>query len=138
MIRHEQDVDFINRIANSDAVRPFIRPDGQDMDFAPAVGRPTQTGVVFLSNGEDAVAAFEITADRIYQSHTMFGPTCRGRRAIETAREMVAWMFDHGADVVWGSTPRANKAARWFNRQIGAYVIGGDDEDELFEIRKVA
>lgn len=137
-VRRETDPEFVNRIANSDSVRPFIRPDGAFMDWSQVVALPsTQTGVVVLSNGEDAVAAFEMTAPGIFQSHTLFSETCRGRKAIETGREMVAWMFDHGADIVWGATPRDNAKARWFNRQIGAHPTpNSDDEDEIFEIRK--
>lgn len=141
MVRLETDAQFVNKIANSDAVRPFIRPDGGPTDWA-AICRErfTTTGVVILSNGEDAVAAFEATAigggEQIFQSHTMFADSCRGRRAIDTGREMVAWMFDHGATIVWGSTPRDNRKARWFNRQIGMTPIGGDNDDEIFEIRR--
>jgi len=139
MVRVETDVSFLNSLANSDDVRPFIRPDGAALDFAPIAGkRMTEIGGVVLSNGSDAAAIFDMTADGVFQSHTLFGPTCRGRRAIEQAREFVGWMFDHGARVLWGSTPRDNAKARWFNRQIGARVIGGDDADELFEIRKAA
>jgi len=139
MVRRETDISLINRIANDDDVRPFIRPDGEPLDFAPFEGkRIGETGVVILSNGEDAVALFEITAPRIYQAHTLFAPTCRGRRAIDTAREMVAHMFGHGADVVWGVVARANRRAVLFHRLIGASVIGGDEEDVTFEIRKAA
>ena len=134
------DPDLVNRIANSEAVRPYIRPDGGVMDWAPLVTRPiTETGVVVLTDGVDALAAFEITAPGVYQSHTLFGQACRGRKAIDTAKAMVAWMFNHGASIVWGTTPRENRAARWFNRQIGARVLATSDEtDEVFEIRKAA
>lgn len=139
MIRRETDISLINSIANDDAVRPFIRPDGEAMDFAPFEGkRIGETGVVILSNGEDAVSLFEITAPRIYQAHTLFGPTCRGRKAIDTAREMVSHMFESGADIVWGVVSRANRRAVMFHRLIGATVIGGDDDDVTFEIRKAA
>lgn len=138
MVGRELRPDFVNRIANSDAVRPFFRPDGEPVDLTPVVETPsTQSGCVVLSNGEDAVAIFELTAPRVYQSHTLFAETCRGRRAIDTAKEMVAWMFAHGADVVWGCTPRENRKACWFNRQIGAVSLPtSDDTHENFEIRK--
>jgi hypothetical protein len=130
--------DFINRIANSDGVREYIRPDGQAMDWAPIAERsPAITRTVVLSNGKDALAAFELTAPGIYQSHTLFAETCRGRRAIDTAKEMVSWMFDHGAEIVWGSTPRTNRKACWFNRQIGAKERPTSDQDDvIFEIRR--
>jgi hypothetical protein len=130
--------DFINRIANSDGVREYIRPDGLPMDWTPIAKRsPAITRTVILSNGEDALAAFELTAPGVYQSHTLFSPTCRGRRAIETAIEMVRWMFSHGAICVWGSTPRSNRKACLFNRWIGTRPLAtSDSEDEIFEIKK--
>lgn len=139
MVRPETDITLINRIANDDSVRPFIRPDGQPMDFSALAGkRVTETGVVVLSNGEDALGLFEITAPGIYQVHTLFAKSCRGRRAIETAREMLAWMFSHGANTVWGSTPRFLRHVAMFNRLVGAKEIGGDAEDAIFEYRKAA
>lgn len=137
-IRRETDPHLMRKIAESDGVMPFVgiehnRPDWEALSSL----RPGESGVVILSNGEDAMALFTMTAPRVFQGHTMFADTCRGRRAIETGREIIAWMFDHGADVVWGSTPRGNRKARWFNRQIGMRPLPtSDDEDENFEIRK--
>lgn len=136
MIRLEKDLAFINRIANTDKVKPFIYyGDEDEIDFKPAFG-----GAVFLSNGEDAVAAFEQTEPRKWISHTMFAETCRGRRAVETGKEMVAYMIPRFADVLWGVTPMNNPQARWFNRQIGAIVVGHDEYPaegpvEIFEVR---
>lgn len=137
-IRRETNPELMRKIAESDSVMPFINIEHDRPDWeALASLRPTQSGVVILSNGEDAMALFTLTAPGIYQGHTMFANTCRGRRAIETGREIIAWMFDHGAEVVWGSTPRGNRKARWFNRQIGMHPLPtSDDEDENFEIRK--
>jgi hypothetical protein len=138
MIQPTHDVELINRIANSDEVRPFISVDGRQLDFAALADRSTRTGVVALTNGDDAVALFEMTADRTYQSHTLFAKTCRGRKAIDTARAMVAWMFLHGADVVWGDTPLTNRAAILFNRLIGAREVLRDESHVIFELRKPA
>lgn len=136
MVRVERDVAFINKIANNDDVRPFIRPDGEPMDFSAIEGkRNAEIGGVILSNGEDAVGLFEITANDCFQAHTMFAPTCRGRKAIDTAKEMVQWMFDHGARIVWGATPHDNKRAIMFNHLIGAKVVGADDTHVIFEMK---
>lgn len=120
MVRQEYDPAFINRIANGAEVRPFIDhvcADGP-LDLSPAVGWATQTGVVWLSNGEDAVAAFEQAGERSWNGHIMFAATCRGKRAIDTAREMLA-MMARFADEIWGLVPVSNRAARWFARRIG-------------------
>lgn len=139
MVGIETDFSLISRIANSDRVRPFIRPDGEQMDFSALEGRRiTETGVIILSNGEDALGLFEITAPGIYQAHTLFDASCRGRKAIDTAREMLNWMFSHGARIIWGSTPRINRPAVIFNRLVGAQEIGGDAEDAIFEYRMAA
>lgn len=137
-ITHTHDAELVNRIANQDGVREYIHPAGLPIDWTEAVAPSSaQTGIVVLTDGEDAVAAFTMTTPTVWQSHTLFGPKCRGRRAIETGRAMVQWMFDHGADVVWGDTPRDNRKALWFNRQIGAHPLPtSDDEVEVFEIRK--
>ena len=105
------------------------------VDFAPAVD-----ACILLSNGTDALAAFEETAPREWQMHSFFLPSCRGRKAIDTAKEMLAWMIPARADRVWGGTPLTNKAARWFNRQIGGASIGFDEFEvegpvEIFEMR---
>ncbi|QBM75887.1 hypothetical protein E2E30_08955 [Sphingomonas sp. AAP5] len=138
MISLEFRPDFINRIANSEGVREFIRPDGAAMDWAPLVSHsPAFTGTVLLSNGNDALAAFERTAPGVYQVHTLFADTCRGRLAIETGRAMLRWMFERGAQIVWGSTPRANRKACWFNRHLGARELPTSDAtDIVFEIRR--
>lgn len=137
MVRREDNIDLLNRIANDADVRPFIRPDGDEMDFSPIAGkRSTEIGGVVLSNGEDAVGLFEITTPTSFQAHTLFGPTCRGRRAIDTAREMIQWMFDHGAETIWGATPRDNRRACMFNRLVGAKETGGDETHAIFTYGK--
>lgn len=138
VIRRETDPELANRIMNAAEVRPFF--NAEPIDLSPVFwgGRNEGRRFYVLSNGEDAIGLFEGTVEGVYQSHTAFASTCRGRRAIDTAREMVEWMFEHGANIVWGATPRNNRPARWFNRQIGGKIIGGDDEAEVFEIRKAA
>lgn len=136
-VRIETDLRLIHRIANSDGVREFIRPDGAPTDWSSLSDlTPSESRAIVLSNGHDAIGAFDQTAPGVYQSHTMFAASCRGRRAIDTGRAMVAWMFDHGADIVWGATPRTNRKACWFNRQLGAVETPtSDSEDAVFEIR---
>lgn len=127
MIRLETRPAFINHICNSDDVRPWIdyRPAmSVEMDFTEACD--PESGIVFLSNDEDALGCFCLTGPREYQVHTFFGAMCRGRKAIQTAKEMVAWMMPTYCDCLWGATPLANRKARWFNRQCGFNVVGYD------------
>jgi hypothetical protein len=137
-VHHTHDAELANRIANQDGVREFFHTQGLPVDLTPAVAPPsTQTGIVALTDGDDALALFEMNLPGIYQSHTLFGPRCRGRKAIETGRAMVQFMFDHGARTVWGSTPRSNLKAIIFNSAIGAKRCETTDEtDVIYEIRK--
>ncbi|RSU53995.1 hypothetical protein [Sphingomonas sp. S-NIH.Pt15_0812] len=126
-IRRELDAALVNRVANLATVHLAIAYHGQPLDWSAAF--PSEdTGVVVLSNGYDACAVFASTADRVWQGHTIFGPTCRGRSAIETGKAIIAWMLPH-ADLIWGATPIGNRAARWFNRQIGGRPAGFDHYD---------
>lgn len=131
MVRRETDPAFINRIVNSAAVRPFVdyRGVAGDIDVSPAVGRATATGIVWLSNGEDAVAAFPQTGDRDYQAHLFFDRTCRGRKALDTGTAMLDWLKPF-ADMVWGAIPTTNKAAIWFAHSLGFRMDGL----ELYEV----
>lgn len=126
-VRLERDAGLINRLANLSTVHPFIAYHGQPLDWSAAFPAEN-TGVVVLSNGDDACAVFASTADRVWQGHTIFAPTCRGRRAIDAGKAIIAWMQPH-ADLIWGATPIENRAARWFNRQIGGCAVGFDNYD---------
>jgi len=135
---HTHDAELANRIVNQDGVREFFHVSGDPVDLTPAVEpRSGITGIIALTDGDDALALFEMTHDGVFQSHTLFGPTVRGRRAVDTGRAMVQYMFDHGAKVVWGATPRDNRKALWFNSAIGARRLPTtDDETVIYEIRK--
>ncbi len=128
MIRVERDPDFINAIVNSPAVRPFVDYSGREgpIDVSPIVGSPTRTGIVWLSNQEDAVAAFPQTGDREYQIHLFFGETCRGRKALDTMGEMLDWLKPY-ADSVWGAVPVDHARAVWFASALGFTQEGEDD-----------
>lgn len=149
MIRQEFGTELLDKIGNSPAVRPFICYHDNEIDWYPVV-----RGCAVLSNGEDAIGIFEQTHPdheifallkpglRVWQAHTLFDETCRGRKAIETGKEMLAFMLPQYADVVWGATAMKNRAARWFNRQIGMKPVGQDEYEvegpvELYVIWKV-
>lgn len=123
MIRRERDAELINRISNMEGVRSGVCYHERMMDWSP-VFEPA-TGIVILSNGDDAVGVFEMTGEREWQIHTVFAPTCRGKKALQVAREMLDWMAKWG-DAFWGATPDSNRAAKWFNRQLGFKSVGHD------------
>lgn len=118
MIQRETDADLLNRIANDPAILPhFDLGRTGALDFTPCVLTPDD--YIILSNGSDACALFEWSAPNVWEGHTMFLPSCRGKRAVETGKAMMAWMFDHGADMIFGQTPLHLRHVRWFNRAIG-------------------
>lgn len=124
MIRQETTPELVNRVSNTPGVRGNICYHGGPMDWAPAFPSDA-TGVVVLSNGEDACGVFERTGDRAWQAHTLFAASCRGARALAAGRAMVDHMRPIAA-LLWGATPVGNRAARWFNRQLGFVSKGFD------------
>lgn len=113
MIRRETDADLANRVSRMDGVVTNVSYDGRDIDWSPAV----ETCVI-LSNGEDAFQVYEQKEPRIWEVMTVFAPTCRGKRALETAFEMKEWMLPH-LDIAFGSVPDRLPAAKWFYRKLG-------------------
>lgn len=131
MVQPEYSLEFVNRIMNSDAVRPFVDYSGTDgpIDMAPAVGWFTQTGIVWLSNGEDALGCFPMTGEREYQAHLFFDKTCRGRKALTVSSEMLDWLKPH-ADRVWGAIPVKAKHTLWHGRMLGFESEGEQEFEE--------
>lgn len=138
MVRPEYSPQFVNRIINSDAVRPFVDYRGApgDVDMSPAVGWFTQTGIVWLSNGEDALACFPLTGEREFQAHLFFDRTCRGKRALEISAEMLAWLKPY-ADRIWGAIPVGAKHTLLHAHMLG-FVDEGDADFEEGRVRIVA
>jgi len=113
------DPTVLNRIANLPDVKPYFgHVEEGDIYFDELA--PLRDDYILLCNGEDAGAVLEWTGPNIWQGHYLFGPTCRGRKAITEMRRMLDWCFTTGqARIVWGQTPIDNRAARWLNRQVG-------------------
>ncbi len=127
MITRATDATLLNRIANDPAVRPFVDYRNTTSPVDLSVCFPArQTGIVVLTNDEDAAGLFVLTADRDWQAHLMFLASCRGARAIAAWRGMVAWLKPY-ADLIWCAVPLHNRAARWFARHVGGQHVGFDD-----------
>lgn len=120
-VMRTRDAALINRIANSTGVREFIDyrvSPVAPMDFTPACDRPGLTGMVWLTDGDDALACFELSRPREYQAHLFFGRRCRGAQAIAIGRAMMTYLVAW-ADRLWGAIPLRNSKARWFARRMG-------------------
>lgn len=130
MVQRETSPELINKIANHPSVWPHIARHGQPVDFSPAFPA-TQSGIVVLTNGEDAAMVFEQTGDRMWQVCTMFQDTCRGEKALKTGEEMRDWMRPY-ADVVHGVVPDSLPHAKKFYEKLGGVkipTINVDGED---------
>lgn len=144
MIREETDAALVNRISNMAEVLPYIARHGHEVDWSPAIGHPD---CIIASNGEDACIVFERNpGTRDWQCTTIFAPTCRGKRAVETGRSIGDYMLANHADTIFGSIPNAFKHALWFYRKMGGIQIpeiesGGEtyvaqENETLFAFRK--
>ncbi len=119
------DASIHNRIGNDPSVVTAIKHDPAlgPIFFDELAKEPDYFAL--LHNGKDAASIFEFRGPGIWESHTMFLPSCRGRKGIEAAKAMIHEMFtEHGADILWGATPIDNRAAQMFNRFIGAKTLG--------------
>lgn len=117
MVRRETDPTLINSLSNLPDIHPAIARHGKPLEWSAAM-----RGCVVLSNGEDAVQVYEQSADRDWQVMTVFGPTCRGKRALEVAMEMRKYMEPH-ADLIFGSVPDALPHAKWFYAKLGGQKV---------------
>jgi hypothetical protein len=117
-----------NYIANHPAVAPYLAHD-------PALGPLFFDNLVLepqfyalLHNGRDAAMIFEWSSPHVWQQHTMFLKSCRGKQAVVEAKKMLRHMFEvEGAVMIWGQTPLDNRAARMFNRWCGGKSVGFGD-----------
>lgn len=142
MIRRTLDPTLINRISNESAIRTVLARHG-----GPLKWDDVMRGCVVLTNDEDAVQVYEQTADRDWQVVTIFGETCRGRRALEVGREMRSYMLPL-SDLIFGSVPNNLPHAQWFYRQMGGervpfvesggYVYTAQPDETLMALKVAA
>ena len=122
MIVRATTADVHNYIANHPEVKPTICYHEGFADFTPVLEHPDQ--YILLHDNEGAASAFEWSAPGVWQGHSMFLPRRRGKEGIQSAKDMIQWMFDYGATMIWGQTPLDNRAAQMFNRLIGFKANG--------------
>lgn len=135
-ILRETDTALADKVSNMDGVLCNVSYDGRTLNWGPVIEH-----CVVLSNGEDAIQVYEQKARHIWEVMTIFAPTCRGRRALDTAFAMRDWMLPY-VDVAFGSVPDRLKAAKWFYRKIGGspvaavetrhYVFTANPNETLF------
>jgi hypothetical protein len=119
----------INQLLNDPLIRPTIGGEGV-LDCTTLLSDPRNICLF----DDDGGALFRWSGPGIYEGHSFF--RVRGREAIRKGRDILSAIE---AEKIWGATPIALKAARWFNRQVGFQSLGEIDTPEgrceLFEMR---
>jgi len=89
--------------------------------------------VTILANeDETAVSLWEESSPGIFEAHSLFTNDCRGRDAIRVGSDMIEWMIiNKDPLLLWGQTPVINKAANWWNRQVGLKYITQVEDPNL-------
>lgn len=126
MIVRATDATVHNYIANHPEVKPTFGYNSDYTDFSPLLIYPEQ--YVLLHDRVGAASVFEWSAPDVWQGHSLFLPERRGKDGIRSAKDMLAWMFDHGTKMIWGATPLTNRPAQMFNRLLG-FKAGGERTD---------
>ena len=122
------DPQLINRIANIPTIKEMIflnDPQARrySFDYHDAIAQADRWIVV--TDGDDAVAMFEVKTPTVFEGHFFFGPTCRGFKAIRIARLMVDWLFQNTRLIMLvGETPIENRGACFMAKKIGMVSDG--------------
>lgn len=124
MITECKDPIIINGIANHDDVREGAGLGEDEVaDYTDSIRNP---GLVFLVNDTmDAMTILEFKGPNIWEIHSMFLKTARGRRGIQIGKAMLEYMRDKKkAEIIWGQTPLHLRGARMFNKWCGLESVG--------------
>lgn len=136
------DAPALANIMNDPSVRPRLGGDGSSW-FDPSELIGDEKNVLLFDEGGGQF--FHWKGPGIFEAHSFY--LVRGREALDRGSEAVRLMFaDYGAEKIWRATPIENRAARWFNRQLGFHSLGevhmpfyGENGAcELFELRGTA
>lgn len=119
MIRRSFDAAEINSILNDPSVFELIKLPGMkpDLDVSPVLRNPAN--VLLMADGGGII--FAQAEPGIYEVHTNFLETHRGRDAIRASLEAYRWMFTHtDCMILQTKVPVFNKAAEKFCGIVGA------------------
>ena len=135
MIRRETDAALLNQIANDQTVQNLmflgmVYPN-QELDFSDAVETPKN---IALTDDAGFAAIFQWSAPRVYECHIMGTKSARGANAMQSGREMLAYMKNEGARLVWGRPSIYNRAAICFIRRMGLKSEGKGSDPFVGEV----
>jgi len=124
MIERVTDAERVNEIGNDPSVRALMflgamyPPD--HLDFTPWCEDPRN--IVLIDGG--FVAMFVWRGPGIYECHLMVRKDARGAHAMQTGRDMLAYVRKEGAHTVWGQPSVYNRAAICYIRRMGLKSVG--------------
>jgi len=113
------DASYVSAIINHPTVRPTVGPGDDDVDLTDLIA--DQNNIILFDEGGGQL--FHWKGPGIYEAHSFY--LVRGRAALRRGREAIRLMFEeYGAEKLWRAPPIENRAARWFNRQLGFQSLG--------------
>lgn len=126
------DAAFLNQVANHPDVRPWLGTDGGSfVDVGVLLDLP---GAFALTN-EHGGFVFTPDDDGVFEFHTQFLPSGRGRVALHAATEARDRMFaEFGASALRTYVPHGNVAARWLVRFAGFKQTHEDAEQSYWRL----
>jgi len=95
-------------------------PDEKDgVDYEAWINN--HNNVMLVENDNVGLASYEYPG--VYNVH-WFYKSAKGRGAINLAKRMLTYMFEHGAQTIRGLTREDHRAARWLAKQVGLTSYG--------------
>jgi RimJ/RimL family protein N-acetyltransferase len=136
MIRRVTDPDEVNAVANDPTVRELmflgmVYPQF-DLDFSECMESSKAT---VLCDEAGFCSVFEWKAPGVYECHIMAPKAARGANMMRSAREMLAYMKERGARLVWGQPSVHNRGAICFIRRMGLKPAGFRTDPLLGEVQ---
>lgn len=125
MIARVQDPTLVNAIANEATVRQMMFVGMMyplhDLDFSDCLENKQN---ICLVDEKGFCSIFQWSAPGVYECHIMAPKSARGASCMASAREMLAFVRNEGARLVWGRPSIYNRAAICFIRRMGLKSAG--------------
>lgn len=133
MIKFERttDLEFVRTVMTHPKIWDGISDDGSPPpdQFSPADSPAIHYVVAHDETGLIGVWAFYPQNSVCFDVHTMMMPRARGRRAVDAAQSVAAWMFEQTAcKKITTTVPSCNPQALWFAKKAGMKVIGVNEK----------
>lgn len=116
MLERTHDAEWVNRVANDPAVRPFIgAPEMGELDYSAAVERPEH----WFLMGEHGGFILQWSAPRVREVHTMILKDGRGAWGASARKFGVDYARKNGTRMLWTKVPPEAPHVERFARQGG-------------------